>query len=392
MSAGLAAQAVFWASVLLLGYTYFGYPALLRLWAGLQRRRPHTARFEPSVSILVAAHNEAAHIERRLENLLDLHYPRERLEIIVGSDGSTDATARLARRYERRGVRVVAFRARRGKSSVLNDLVQRARGRVVVFADARQRFDCHALRALVAHFVDPEVGAVSGELILAHGAGDAAAGEGVGFYWKYEKFIRRHESRVDSTIGATGAIYAIRRGLFEPIPPDTLLDDVLIPMRIARRGYRVMFEPAALAYDRTVAASAEFARKARTLAGNFQLFVRERWLLDPRRNRLWLQTVSHKLCRLLGPLLLLAALAANLLLMDYPLYRWTLAAQLGLYAAAFEGYRIRDAAKSAPIFSVPYAFCLLNWAVVAGFLRFINGRQRVTWDTAAQRELAARPL
>jgi len=388
---GSGAEAVFWASLLLLGYTYAGYPLLLRLWAAVRRREPRTARCEPVVSVLVVAHNEAGHVDGRLGNLLGLDYPRRRLEIILGSDGSTDETAERARKYQREGVTVIAFRRRRGKSAVLNDLILRARGEIVVFADARQRFEPGALRALVAHFADPAVGAVSGELVLMHGAADAAAGEGVGFYWKYEKFIRRNESRVDSTIGATGAIYAIRRGLFEPFPADTLLDDVLIPMRIARRGYRVTFEPAALAYDRTVPARAELARKVRTLAGNFQLFARERWLLNPWTNRLWFQTVSHKVCRLLGPLFLVAAFVANLCLLDALFYRCTLGAQVALYAAAFGGYRIRDAAKSAFFLSVPYTFCLLNWAVVAGFLRFVSGSQRVTWETAAARDLPGAP-
>src|SRR6185503_16045064 len=153
--------------------------------------------------------------------------------------------------------------------------------------------------------------------------------EGVGFYWKYEKFIRRHESRIDSTIGVTGAIYALRRELFERIPADTLLDDVLIPMQVARRGYRVLFEPKARAFDQASAtAEAEFARKVRTLAGNFQLFARHPWLLDPRANRLWWQTMSHKACRLLVPPCLAAVLGASLVLAREPLYQLALAAQL----------------------------------------------------------------
>src|SRR5262245_30230345 len=185
----------------------------------------------PSVTALVVAHNEAAAIGARLENLLALDYPRDRLEIILASDGSSDETASVGRRYEAAGVAVIAFAERRGKTPVLNDLVPKARGDIVVLADARQRFDGGAVRALVARFRDPRVGAVSGELLLG-----AAPGDGLGFYWRYEKLIRRSESRVDSTVGATGAIYAIRRELFEAIPEDTVLDDVLIPLRIARRG------------------------------------------------------------------------------------------------------------------------------------------------------------
>ena len=166
-----------------------------------------------------------------------------------------------------------AFAVRRGKAAVLNDVVPRASGAIVVLADARQRFEPDTVRALTRPFADPAVGAVSGELILTETPDGPTVGRGVGVYWRYEKLIRKSESRVDSTVGATGAIYAIRRELFEPIPEDTLLDDVLIPLRIVRRGYRVLFEPAARAWDR-VAASAgeELARKVRTLAGNFQLF------------------------------------------------------------------------------------------------------------------------
>lgn len=371
---------LFWISVVLLAYVYVGYPTLLWLRAALHARHSYHRRFEPTLSLLVVAYNEAAYIQERLENLLALDYPRDRLDIVLASDGSTDGTAELAERYRPFGIRVVAFSTRRGKSAVLNDLIPKARGDIVVLADARQRFELDALSALATHFADPKVGAVSGELILTHAA-DSAVGQGVGLYWKYEKFIRRNESRVDSTTGATGAIYAIRRGLFEPFPEDTLLDDVLIPMRIVRRGYRVLFEPNARAYDQVAStADMEFARKVRTLAGNFQLFFRERWLLNPFLNRLWWQTISHKVGRLLGPGCLVAALAANLLLLSQPFYRWTFVAQAVLYTAAAAGYLMRNARKRFLFLNVPYLFCLLNWAVVAGFFRFVNGRQRVTWE------------
>jgi len=221
---------------------------------------------------------------------------------------------------------------------VLNDLVPRCRGEIVVLADARQRFEAGALGALVRPFADPRVGAVGGELVLARDPATTPVGRGVGVYWRLEKSIRLSESLVDSTVGATGAIYAIRRDLFDPIPDDTILDDVLIPMRIVRFGYRVLFEPAARAYDRpATSAGEEFVRKVRTIAGNFQMLARERWMLDPFRNRLWLQTLSHKGLRLLGPLLLGTALVTNLLLAGRPLYEWTLLAQGVFYAAALLG-------------------------------------------------------
>lgn len=201
------------------------------------------------------------------------------------------------------------------------------------------------------------------------------------FYWHYEKLIRRSESRVDSAVGVTGAIYAIRRDLFERIPEDTILDDVVVPMRITRRGYRVLFEPGARAYDRAAAtAGEEFRRKVRTLAGNFQLFAREPWLLNPLQNRLWFQTLSHKALRLLTPLFLLTAFGSNLLLVGLPFYRWMLAGQVIFYAAALGGYALRNARRRIPLMIVPYVTCLLSWATLVAFHRFLRGRERVTWE------------
>jgi cellulose synthase/poly-beta-1,6-N-acetylglucosamine synthase-like glycosyltransferase len=377
--------ALFWLCGLALGYTYVGYPALAWARAALRSWPPRGGGIEPSVTVLLAAHNEAGRIDGRLENLLALDYPRDRLEIVLGSDGSTDGTAERARAWEPDGVSVVAFESRRGKPAVLNDLVPKARGEIVVLGDARQRFDRHAVRALVGPFADPRVGAVSGELVLTPNDDGTAVGDGVGFYWRYEKFIRRHESRAQSTPGATGAIYAIRRELFEPIAPDTILDDVLIPLRIARRGYRVLLEPGARAYDRVAATGGEeFTRKVRTMAGKFQLFARERWLLSPWHNPLWLQTVSRICLRLLAPLFLVGALGANLLLAREGLYAATLAAQALFYSAALGGFLLRNGRRRLPILSVPYVVCLLNWAIVVGLMRFLAGRQRVTWDKAAR--------
>jgi len=374
---------IFWLCGLLLSYTYVGYPVLAWVRAALRPRPPRAQDIEPTVTLIIVAHNEAARIAGRIQNLLALDYPRQRVEIVVGSDGSTDRTAQHARAWEQDGVSVVAFESRRGKPAVLNDLVRKARGEIVVLADARQRFDRDALRALVGPFADPAVGAVSGELILLSNDAGTPVGDGVGFYWRYEKFLRRHESLAGSTPGATGAIYAIRRELFEPVPDDTILDDVLIPLRIARRGYRVLFEPRARAYDRVTATGhEEFTRKVRTMAGKFQLFARERWLLSPFSNALWLQTVSRIGLRLLVPLFLAAAFITNLLLVREGFYAATLVAQLLFYGAAGGGYLLRNARRRIPLLIVPYVVCLLNWTIVVGLARFLTGRQTVTWDRA----------
>ena len=378
-------EILFWVLALALMYVYVGYPCLIWAWAALSPRPSRRSHIEPRVSVLIVVHNEAGRIARRLENVLSLDYPRDRFEVLVGSDGCTDATAEIARAYEPAGVTVVAFERRRGKSAVLNDLAVKARGDILVLADARQRFEGGVVRALVAPFADPAVGAVSGELILTHDQGRDAVGRGVSLYWRYEKFIRRQESRVDSTVGATGAVYAIRRDLFEPIPDDTLLDDVLLPLRATRRGYRVLFEPMARAYDRAPSSTAEeFARKVRTLAGNFQLLARERWVLSPIENRLWLQTVSHKGLRLLLPLLHLGLFVVNASLAG-PFFDALFVAQLAFYGAALGGYARRNVAgRRSPLLSVPYTICVLNAATFAGLLRFVTGRQRATWEHATR--------
>ncbi|HEY7789171.1 MAG TPA: glycosyltransferase, partial [Vicinamibacterales bacterium] len=234
----------FWGFVLLLGYTYLGYPLAIRMRVTSRRTRTASGsgpqargRDAPHVSILVIAYNEGRRIGAKIENLLQLDYPPDAVDIVVASDGSSDDTVARACAYAQAGVRTVSFEQRRGKPAVFNDVVPQLRGPIIVLADTRQRFDRDALRHLVAPFAADNIGAVSGELMIEPRRHEGSSG--VGFYWRYEKFLRLNESRVDSTLGATGAIYAIRQDLFEPIPDDTVLDDVVIPARIVRRGYRV---------------------------------------------------------------------------------------------------------------------------------------------------------
>jgi poly-beta-1,6-N-acetyl-D-glucosamine synthase len=335
---------LFWLSALLIAYVYVGYPVLLAVWV-MKWRRPikrNARRVHPlpGVSIVIAARNEAPRLPERITNLLELDYPEDRRQIIVVCDGSTDGTLEAVAPF-RPAVDLVCVQSC-GKALALNAGVARARHPILVFADARQTFAPDALLALVAPFTDPSIGGVSGELVLdceTQAATTSTVAEGVGLYWKYEKTLRRLESAIGSTLGATGAIYALRKSLWRPLPPDTMLDDVLAPMRAVLRGARVVFDERAKAFDRIAPdADAESRRKIRTLAGNVQILWLEPRLLLPWANPVWLQYVSHKLGRLLVPYALLGLLAANIALAgESAFYLVTLIAQCAFYLLAGYG-------------------------------------------------------
>lgn len=336
---------LFWTSVLVAAYIYVGYPALLAVWARfasrpVRKRTPGTPGVWPAVSVVVAARNEAARLPDRVRNLLEQDYPGE-MEIIVVSGGSTDATPEALAPFGEH-VRLLEI-PEGGKPRALNTGVAAATGDIIVFADARQRFAPDAVRQLVSNFDDPAVGGVTGELVLrpdrTDGQPDSAIGEGVGLYWNYEKWLRRRESRIASTLGTTGAIYALRRSLWRELPPETLLDDVLAPMRAVLDGYRIIFDDSARAFDRPERDSdVESRRKTRTLAGNYQILALEPRLLVPVLNPVWIQYVSHKLGRLVVPWCLVGALVSSMALASTSLfYAAACLAQLGFYGLAVIG-------------------------------------------------------
>ena len=367
---------LFWSSALILFYIYFGYPILLWIW-GLVSPKPIRASLQsPSVSILMSVFNEEEVIAKKMENLLSLDYPKEKMEILVGSDGSTDKAEEILKRTAGERVRFFSVTPRRGKPRMLNLLAQQAKGEILIFTDARQKIDSRAVRQLVKNFSDPSVGCVSGELVFEKVKG--SVGEGVGVYWRYEKFIRTQESRIDSVIGATGALYAVRRALCRPIPEETILDDLYLPMQVVAQGYRTLLENEAEVYDDTSATPRqEYERKVRTLAGNYQSFAQLSWLLNPLKSRVAVQFISHKLLRILAPFFLMLFFISNLFLLGDPLARICLIAQTAFYLFALVG-----AAGPHPlrkIFSAPYVFCLLNLSALAGLYRYLLGRQQVTW-------------
>ena len=371
---------IFWISVLFVLYTYGIYPILLALLARLRprpvaRRAPDEA---PSISVVVAVFNEAENMRRRVSDLLAQDYPAERVRIVLVSDGSTDETPEVLEQLQREEERVeaIVLEQNRGKAVALNAGVEAAHGELIVFTDARQRFAPDVLTRLAENFADPAVGSASGELVLTDTEAGVAAQ--VGLYWRYEKWIRRNESAVGSMLGATGAIYAIRRDLYQPLPEGTLLDDFLTPMRIVLRGRRALFDASAVAFDRpSLKASQEFRRKVRTLAGNFQAFASEPGMLLPWRNpTTCFQVWSHKLMRLLVPYALVLVLVGSIGPVGW-FYRLALCAQILFYVAAGVGWGLERAGRTIGLRSVnlAYTFVTLNLAAVGGLIHWLRGKR-----------------
>jgi len=369
------ALSLFWFSVALILYTYLGYPVLIRMLPARRDARTPRRDDPPRVSVVMAVRDEEAMVGRRIDDLLAQDYPEDRIEIIVVSDGSVDGTERVVKeRMQLDGrVRFIGLPNPAGKAVALNAGLREADGEIVVFADARQRFNREAVRRLVERFENPEVGAVSGELILKREP--SQIGEGVSAYWSYEKRLRRAESDAGSMIGATGCIYAIRKALFVPIPEGTLLDDVWVPMQIVLNGHRAVFEPGAVAFDSVSKdASQEFRRKVRTLAGNLQIVYLMPELILPWRNPVAFQFISHKLLRLAAPFALILILLSNLFLRD-GIYAVTLSGQAVWYFLGLAGAIRTGGGLFRKLVSFPAAFLVLNAAAVVGTILFLRGKK-----------------
>jgi biofilm PGA synthesis N-glycosyltransferase PgaC len=385
--AAMKIKYIFWFAAALVGYSYLGYPVWLWLrsrWAPrpVRRSSDRSSAAAPAVSAVMVVRNEEAVIARKLENLLTLDYPQEKLDIVVVSDGSSDRTPSILAGYAGESgvgtrVRILMKPISQGKAAGLNDAFKLATGDVLLFTDARQQIESIALRLLIENFADPDVGAASGELMLGDPIG-GETGKGIGLYWRVEKKIRELESASGSVVGATGALYCVRRTLLDasPLPEGTILDDVLLPMQVVRKGFRVVFDSRARAWDSPdLGEGREFSRKVRTLSGNYQLLQLAPWLLSS-ENAIRFEFVSHKLSRLAVPFALLALLASSIFLRQ-PLYRAALGAQLAFYAlslAALAGVKIGPLSRIA---DPARTFVVLNSAAMVAFINFVTGRKAV---------------
>jgi cellulose synthase/poly-beta-1,6-N-acetylglucosamine synthase-like glycosyltransferase len=336
----------------------------------------------PAVSLVVAAYNEASCIHQKLENSLALDYPAERFEVLIGSDGSSDGTDDLVRECTDARVRLSPA-PRAGKTTVLNRCIPMARGDIVVLTDANTLIDAAAVKRLVRHFEDPEVGAVCGKLKLYN---PTKKDYEESAYWSYESLIKFYEGRRGAVVGANGGLYAIRRTLFTALPPSTIVDDFVIPLRILEKGFKVVYEAEAVAFEETTEDyDKEFGRRARIAAGNFQSLRMVPGLLLPTAGFPAFAFWSHKLLRWCAPALMGMALVANLFLLDGLLYQLTLLGQALFYALAYlgkVGVLKRGAARR--VASVAYYFVTMNLAIVVGFWRFLRNTQRAAWERTAR--------
>jgi cellulose synthase/poly-beta-1,6-N-acetylglucosamine synthase-like glycosyltransferase len=382
-----ATAIVFWACSALVFYAYLGYPLLV--WAlsrAFNRQSVPPGGDDadlPAVSLLIAAYNEEAVIEDRLRNALAMDYPPERLEIVVSSDGSTDRTTEIVRRYADGRVRLLDYTHRRGKAAVLNASVPELKGEIILFSDANTQIDAEAARMLVRWFQDPRVGAACGEMVLA----DPRTGKNAdSLYWKYETFLKQCEGRLGALLGASGGIYALRKAVFVPIPEGTILDDFIIPLLAKlRTGCTIVHDSEAVAREETTPElGSEFHRRARIGAGGFQSLGLLWGLLHPRWGWTAWAFASHKILRWLCPFFLIGMLAGALALCADPFFRAALAAQLSFYLVSWIMAGIPARFRILKPLRLTTMFTGMNLALLVGFWKWLRGRQQGAWQRTAR--------
>lgn len=377
-------EVILWSLLCMVLYTYVIYPAIMII---LPKRRKTASlhpsvEYFPSVSVIIAAYNEESIINERIKNLYELGYPEGKIEFIIGSDGSDDHTNEILRSFILPNLHIELFSVRRGKANVINDLINKANGELIIFSDANTMYEKTTVYSLVKHFNYPSVGAVCGDLRL-HTNITTASEIGESWYWRYENFLKRMESNFSTLIGATGAVYAIRKSLYKPLPTSkTVMDDFLIPLEIVKKGFRVVYEPDAVAYENAAGTvSREFRRKVRIGAANFNGISEFISLLHPRYGFVAFALLSHKIIRWFVPFLLLGVFIANVVLsLTSEFYMWLLFAQLGFIIFGLLGFILEKFKLNIGILSFPYYFIAMNLALFIGFLSSILGRQKPTWD------------
>ena len=372
---------IFALSAFLIFWTYVGYPIFIAL---LARWRPRPHRREPlelPVTLIVPAYNEEAVIAAKLENLLALEYPAALREIIVVADGSTDRTVEIVAGYAGKGVQLLYQPERQGKIAAMNRAVPQAHGDILIFSDANAMMEPDALQQILPNFADPQVACVSGEKRIRPAAEVQAEGESA--YWRYEAFMKRADSLVNTAIGAVGEFFAIRRELYRPLETDNLIEDFVLAMRLVMDGWRVVYEPAAVTWEEaSPSLGGEWRRRARMAAGGFQAIGRLRGLLSPRYGLTAFQYVSHKVLRWLAPFFMLAALISSAFLTAEPLFRLLFWGQVLFYVLAALGWALELLGWKCKSLRLIFYFCFANATMLGGFVRYVTRSQSVLWTKA----------
>jgi cellulose synthase/poly-beta-1,6-N-acetylglucosamine synthase-like glycosyltransferase len=381
----MLAELIFFIAVVLIAYTWAGYPLLALMLSRWLTRPVRRAAITPPVSIIIAAYNEERDLAAKLENTLALDYPPGQLEIIVASDCSTDRTDEIVRSFAGRGVKLFRQTQRHGKTIAQNQAVSLSTGEILVFSDATTMYERNALRKIVRSFADPEVGCVAGQLVYVDRAA-TAVGKGCRSYWGYEKLLRLSESRLGSLIGVSGCLYAVRRSCHTKLAKD-IIDDFAIATEIHLQGLRTVYEPGAIATEETNERSRdEFRMRVRVIEQTLRVLARYRAVLSLRRHG-WFawQLLSHKALRYLVPFWLLAALLSNWrLAADSIFYRAAFIAQCAACGLAFAGWCAERLRLRLGLLAVPYYFVLANAASMLALLKFLRGQAHVTWEPVRQ--------
>lgn len=373
---------IFWLSIIWTVYTYFGYLVILIIISKFNKK-PKIIKdkdFIPSVSLIAAAHNEEKVIRRKIEESLNLDYPKEKLEIIIASDGSTDRTDQIVNDFAGRGVVLVQQDKHRGKTAVQNLAVLKARGEILVFSDATTIFKEDALKKLVRNFKDPIVGCVGGEEHFLKS--QETISKEASFYWRYERFLRRKESDFNTLIGVSGCIFAIRRRFYEPLE-DSLGEDFTLPLKVASKGFRVVYEKEAIGYEEAAMdTKTELARKTRIVSRGINALFKMRHLLNPfKYPSLSFQLISHKIFRWFAPIFMLSLFFSSLFLLGVNRFFFVMGmCQVIFYILATVGFFLKNHKYSPKFVRLIYHFCIVNIAGIWGMINFLKGERKVIWQ------------
>ncbi len=392
---------IFWVCLFLVFYAYLGYGILLFLLIKLKRLFKGSAEMPlheddntlPDVTFLVAAFNEEDWIEDKIRDSLQFDYPKDKIQFFFVTDGSDDSTPDLVRNFPvEDGIKLQLFHQpqRQGKIAAVERVMPFVETPIVIYSDANTQVSKDTIRQMVRHYRNPKIGAIAGEKRIAMGASGDATGAGEGIYWKYESLLKKWDAELYSVVGAAGELFSIRTELFEPVSPDTVIEDFVMTLRIAQRGYRVAYEPLAYASEsQSASIPEELKRKIRIAAGGLQAISRLRPLLNFfKYGTLSFQYISHRVLRwTLAPVALPLIFIANFFLRNegFP-YDWLLIGQIIFYTLALIGFLLEKRKLKIKAFFVPYYFCVMNYAVYRGFMRFVSGSQSVLWERAKRQK------